>query len=49
MDYLPLGQTGISVSQLCLGAMMFESSTASGSPTIEVTGDSAPSSRRTRC
>ena len=23
MDYRPLGRTGISVSQLCLGAMMF--------------------------
>ena len=23
MDYRPLGRTGVSVSQLCLGAMMF--------------------------
>ncbi len=23
MDYRPLGRTGISVSQMCLGAMMF--------------------------
>jgi aryl-alcohol dehydrogenase-like predicted oxidoreductase len=23
MDYRPLGHTGVSVSQLCLGAMMF--------------------------
>jgi aryl-alcohol dehydrogenase-like predicted oxidoreductase len=29
MDYRPLGRTGVSVSQLCLGAMMFG---ASGNP-----------------
>jgi aryl-alcohol dehydrogenase-like predicted oxidoreductase len=29
MDYRPLGRTGVSVSQLCLGAMMFG---AAGNP-----------------